>query len=160
LALCPHTHPLTRSAERHVVVWGQPDQYEIVSRVGKGKYSEVFEAWDTVRTSSCIIKVLKPVKKSKIKREIKILQNIHSGPNIIGLIEVVRDPVSKIPSLIMEFVDNQDFKSLYARFADEDVRWYLLELLKVQLPEVYMPHLTIVTRLSISAIPKESCTVT
>ena len=40
----------------------------------------------------CIIKVLKPVKKKKIKREIKILQNLAGGPNIVGLLDVVRDP--------------------------------------------------------------------
>lgn len=31
----------------------------------------------------CIIKILKPVKKKKILREIKILQNLQGGPNII-----------------------------------------------------------------------------
>lgn len=40
----------------------------------------------------CIIKVLKPVKKKKIKREIKILQNLAGGPNVVGLLDVVRDP--------------------------------------------------------------------
>lgn len=36
--------------------------------------------------------MLKPVKKKKIKREIKILQNLTGGPNVIGLLDVVRDP--------------------------------------------------------------------
>jgi casein kinase II subunit alpha len=36
--------------------------------------------------------VLKPVKKKKIKREIKILQNLAGGPNVIALLDVVRDP--------------------------------------------------------------------
>ncbi len=37
--------------------------------------------------AKCIIKVLKPVKKKKIKREIKILQNLAGGPNIIALLD-------------------------------------------------------------------------
>jgi casein kinase II subunit alpha len=37
------------------------------------------------------VKVLKPVKKKKIKREIKILQNLAGGPNVIALLDVVRD---------------------------------------------------------------------
>jgi casein kinase II subunit alpha len=49
---------------------------------------------------------LKPVKKKKIRREIKILQNICNGPNIIKLLDVVRDPESKTPSLIFEHVNN------------------------------------------------------
>ena len=79
----------------------------------------------------CIIKVLKPVKKKKIKREIKILQNLAGGPNIVALLDVVRDPASKIPSLITEYVHNVDFKVLYPRFSDLDVRYYMYELLKV-----------------------------
>jgi len=75
--------------------------------------------------------VLKPVKKKKIKREIKILQNLAGGPNIVALLDVVRDPASKIPSLITEYIHNVDFKVLYPRFTDKDVRYYMFELLKV-----------------------------
>ena len=58
---------------------------------GRGKYSEVFEGINVVNYQKCVIKVLKPVKKKKIKREIKILQNLSSGPNVIALLDVVRD---------------------------------------------------------------------
>lgn len=33
------------------------------------------------------------MKKKKIKREIKILENLRGGPNIISLIDIVKDPV-------------------------------------------------------------------
>lgn len=72
------------------------------------------------------------MKKKKIKREIKILQNLAGGPNIVALLDVVRDPSSKIPSLITEYVHNVDFKVLYPRFTDFDVRFYMYELLKVR----------------------------
>jgi casein kinase II subunit alpha len=71
------------------------DNYEIVRKVGRGKYSEVFEGINVVNGEKCVIKVLKPVKKKKIKREIKILQNLTGGPNVIGLLDVVRDPQVK-----------------------------------------------------------------
>ena len=67
----------------------------------------------------------------QIKREIKILQNLCGGPNIIQLLDVVRDPQSKTPSLIFEYVNNSDFKMLYPTLVDGDVRFYLYELLKV-----------------------------
>ena len=38
-------------------------------------------------------------KKKKIKREIKILQNLAGGPNVISLLDVVRDPQVRIPDL-------------------------------------------------------------
>ena len=70
----------------------QQDNYEILRKVGRGKYSEVFEGVNTLSDDKCVIKVLKPVKKKKIKREIKILQNLAGGPNVIALLDVVRDP--------------------------------------------------------------------
>merc|ERR1712216_747519 len=74
--------------------------------------------------------MLKPVKKKKIKREIRILQNISGGPNIVQLLDVVRDPQSKTPSLIFEYINNTDFKVLYPTLRDYDVRYYIFELLK------------------------------
>ena len=67
----------------------------------------------------------------QIKREIKILQNICGGTNIIKLLDVVRDPQSKTPSLVFEYVNNTDFKVLYPTLNDHDIRFYLYELLKV-----------------------------
>lgn len=98
---------------------------------GRGKYSEVFEGINVVNYQKCVIKVLKPVKKKKIKREIKILQNLSGGPNVVALLDVVRDSQSKTPSLIFEYVNNTDFRSLYPKFVDYDVRYYIFELLKV-----------------------------
>ncbi|CAI5522618.1 unnamed protein product [Closterium sp. Naga37s-1] len=106
------------------------DDYEVVRKVGRGKYSEVFEGVNAVNSEKCIIKILKPVKKKKIKREIKILQNLCGGPNIIRLLDIVRDPQSKTPSLIFEFVNNTDFKVLYPTLSDYDIRYYIYELLK------------------------------
>ncbi|KAF0984333.1 hypothetical protein FDP41_007510 [Naegleria fowleri] len=112
------------------IEWGSQDKYEIVRKVGRGKYSEVFEGINAETNERCIIKVLKPVKKKKIKREIKILQNLCGGTNIVKLLDVVRDPESKTPSLIMENVDNTDFRFLYPTFSDFDIRYYMYELLK------------------------------
>ncbi|KAI7852599.1 Pkinase-domain-containing protein [Circinella umbellata] len=112
------------------VQWGLQDNYEIIRKVGRGKYSEVFEGINITNGEKCVIKVLKPVKKKKIKREIKILQNLAGGPNVVGLLDVVRDPQSKTPALISEYVNNIDFKVLYPTFTDFDIRFYMFELLK------------------------------
>lgn len=52
------------------------------------------------------------------------------GTNIIQLLDVVRDPQSKTPSLIFEHVNNTDFKILYPTLSDFDIRYYIFELLK------------------------------
>ncbi|KAM3065426.1 Casein kinase II subunit alpha' [Clarireedia jacksonii] len=153
------------------ITWGVLENYEVVRKIGRGKYSEVFEGINVANYQKCVIKVLKPVKKKKIKREIKILQNLSGGPNIVALLDVVRDSQvnqpslsspadfallkagkgksaltgleypekehndswlmqSKTPSLIFEYVNNTDFRSLYPKFLDYDVRFYIYELLK------------------------------
>jgi casein kinase II subunit alpha len=150
-------------------MWRPRTDFQILY-LGRGKYSEVFEGINVVNYQKCVIKVLKPVKKKKIKREIKILQNLSGGPNIVALLDVVRDSQvnhsshlmiqsfpkagrgkpasdgvedlndekedsfssqSKTPSLITEYVNNTDFRSLYPKFVDYDVRYYIYELLKV-----------------------------
>jgi len=116
--------------EALTVNWGDQEEYEVIRKIGRGKYSEVFEGINVVNSTKCVIKILKPVKKKKIKREIKILQNMCGGTNIIQLLDVVRDPQSKTPSLIFEHVNNTDFKILYPTLSDYDIRYYIFELLK------------------------------
>ncbi len=146
------------------------ENYEVVRKIGRGKYSEVFDGVNVANGSRCVVKILKPVKKKKIKRcaivllaarwlidsamlkrycrqckvcfyvcvlvgpssEIKILQNLCGGPNIIELLDVVRDPYSKTPCLIFEHVDNTDFKVLYPTLSDLDIRYYMNEILIVR----------------------------
>eukprot|EP00746_Dinoflagellata_sp_MGD_P077298 gnl/MRDRNA2_/MRDRNA2_31031_c0_seq1.p1 gnl/MRDRNA2_/MRDRNA2_31031_c0~~gnl/MRDRNA2_/MRDRNA2_31031_c0_seq1.p1 ORF type:complete len:352 (-),score=39.15 gnl/MRDRNA2_/MRDRNA2_31031_c0_seq1:209-1225(-) len=112
------------------VTWGCQDEYECRRKIGRGKYSEVFEGVHLPTGKPCAIKVLKPVRKKKIKREIRILQNLCGAPNIVKLLDVVRDSVTKVPSLVLEFVQNTDFRSLYPTFTDYETRYYMFELLK------------------------------
>lgn len=110
--------------------WGNQDDYEVIKKIGRGKYSEVFEGINIRSSEKVVIKVLKPVKKKKIKREIKILQNLAGGPNIIKLLDIVRDPQSRTPSLIFEHVNNIDYKVLYPTLTDYDIRFYMFQILK------------------------------
>eukprot|EP00826_Nyctotherus_ovalis_P050734 TRINITY_DN6255_c0_g1_i13.p1 TRINITY_DN6255_c0_g1~~TRINITY_DN6255_c0_g1_i13.p1 ORF type:complete len:255 (-),score=79.74 TRINITY_DN6255_c0_g1_i13:111-875(-) len=58
-----------------------------------------------------------------------ILQALASGPNVVALYDVVKDPITRTPSLIFEHVDNTDFRALYPTFTDLDVRFYIYEIL-------------------------------
>lgn len=116
--------------EQHVFDWANQDDYQIVRKLGRGKYSEVFEGFNITNNEKCVIKVLKPVRKKKIKREIKILENLRGGVNIITLQAIVKDPVSRTPALIFEHVNNVDFKQLYQTLTDYDIRFYMYELLR------------------------------
>ena len=91
------------------------ENFEIIKKIGRGKYSDVFEGINVIENKLCVIKCLKPgkllsfygdhisifvVRKTKIKREIKILKNIEGGPNVIKLLDVVKDSASHTTSLV------------------------------------------------------------
>uniref|UniRef100_A0A8C2K5A2 non-specific serine/threonine protein kinase n=1 Tax=Cyprinus carpio TaxID=7962 RepID=A0A8C2K5A2_CYPCA len=99
--------------EAHVPTWSNQEDYQLVRKLGRGKYSEVFEAISINNNEKVVVKILKPVKKKKIKREIKILENLRGGTNIIQLMDTVKDPVE-----------------LYQKLTDYDIRFYMYELLK------------------------------
>ena len=80
----------------------------------------------------CIIKVLKPVSKKKIKREIKILRNLAGGPNVIRLMDIVHDPPSRSNSLITEYVENVEWKDIFATLSEMEIKFYLFQLLRVR----------------------------
>jgi len=115
--------------EKFQIPWREQDDYQVFRRIGRGKYSEVFEGSNTSNSKMCVVKVLKPVRMKKIQREISILQNLCGGPNIITLYDVVKDPISMTPSLIFEHVNNVNFRKLYPTFNDNDIRYYIYELL-------------------------------
>lgn len=116
--------------ESYQIDWKTQDDYQLVQRIGRGKYSEVFEAIDITNNEKCVVKILKPVKRKKIKREICVLDILRGGTNIIQMISAVKDPVSRTPALIFEQVNNTDFKQLFPMLSDNEIRFYMFELLK------------------------------
>eukprot|EP00834_Sanchytrium_tribonematis_P003738 NODE_155_length_15238_cov_1.162560.p5 type:complete len:331 gc:universal NODE_155_length_15238_cov_1.162560:9169-8177(-) len=115
--------------ENFDIQWNSPTNYEIIKKVGRGKYSEVFKGVNVSNDADIVIKVLKPVKKKKIKRELLILNNLRGGPNIINLLDMTRDPISKTPALIFEYVDNLDFKVLYPTLSYKEIQYYIYQVL-------------------------------
>ena len=112
------------------IIWGDQSKYEINNKVGRGKYSEVFDGYALPSGKNIIVKALKPIKRKKIKREIKILQNLSGGPYIIQLYDIVREPSTKMSALIFEYVNNTEFRVLYPTFTDFDIRFYMYKLLE------------------------------
>mmetsp|Transcript_11504 Transcript_11504/g.17316 ORF Transcript_11504/g.17316 Transcript_11504/m.17316 type:complete len:346 (-) Transcript_11504:77-1114(-) len=113
-----------------VIDWGTIDNYECYHKLGRGKYSEVYLGYCKANNSKCIIKVLKPVKAEKIYREIKILQTLYGGPNVIKLCDLIKEPVSKIPCFIYEQMPHIDTKILSPTLKDLQVRIYIFKILQ------------------------------
>ena len=99
--------------------------------------------------ASVILKALEPVRQSKFHKEIKILQILSGGPNMIRLLDVLPDPRTDAPEprlelkpehvtdepnpvLVMEYIDNggESLRNLAKSFTDYELRYYMFELLK------------------------------
>mmetsp|Transcript_38095 Transcript_38095/g.84870 ORF Transcript_38095/g.84870 Transcript_38095/m.84870 type:complete len:383 (-) Transcript_38095:1448-2596(-) len=109
--------------------WGSLDNYEVLKQLGKGKYGEVYEGIDLRSNHQCVVKIMRPVKEHRLRREIKILRHVAGGPHIINLFGVVRDRDTKTPCFIYELVDAIGFRELQAAVTDMDVRTYMYQLL-------------------------------
>lgn len=107
------------------------NDYTIVRRLGQGKYSVVFEGLNDAKNENVVIKILKPVRRKKIKREIKILDYLKGGVNIIKLLAVVSIPNTELNGLIFEHMEScKDFKSIYLTLNETDTRYYMFEVMK------------------------------
>ena len=71
------------------------------------------------------------MKKKKILREIKILYNLQEGPNVVKLLDIVRDNVTKTPSLVFEHINNVDYKLIFPKIQENDLKYYMYELFRV-----------------------------
>lgn len=115
--------------DAHVIEWRPFDGYSVHLRLGRGKYSDVFLGTVNATGQKCVIKMLKPVKKRKIKREIRILQNLYGGPNIVKLIDVLHDENTKIHAIVFEYVQPTSFQRLQAQMTVFDCQHYIYQLL-------------------------------
>tara|TARA_B000000565_G_scaffold189922_1_gene144762 strand:+ start:3024 stop:4136 length:1113 start_codon:yes stop_codon:yes gene_type:complete len=113
--------------------FGKIDKYEVTKKIGRGRYSEVFNGNiignTNISTSKnkCVIKMLKPIRnqQKKLRREILILQNLSKQKNIIKLLDIVRDEDSSITCLVFEHINNTNCKELYPTLSESDIRYYV-----------------------------------
>jgi casein kinase II subunit alpha len=104
-----------------------PDPYEIVDRIGSGKYSDVFTAYKGKKIVA--VKVLKPVRASKYSKEAKILVNLKDCPNIVKLFDVVQNPFSLQYSFVFEYCPKICYKELIPVITDYECRLYFYQLI-------------------------------
>lgn len=111
------------------ITWSTMEHYEVLHKLGRGKYSEVYDGVNVMNNQPCVVKILKPIKMEKIRREVKILQTLYGGPNIIKLYDTVKDDVSNVSALIFERVDHENHRTMYPKLTDFDIRYYIYEIL-------------------------------
>lgn len=116
--------------ENSEVIFGFQDDYEFSAKLGRGRYSEVYKGVNLLNNESCVIKILKPVKRAKIKREIQVLEVLNGHPFIVSLFDYVVDPSTKTPAIVMEYVRNIEFRTLYPMLSKDDIKLYIWQILR------------------------------
>mmetsp|Transcript_289 Transcript_289/g.638 ORF Transcript_289/g.638 Transcript_289/m.638 type:complete len:447 (-) Transcript_289:321-1661(-) len=130
--------------------WSEWSLYEPGPKLGKGRYSEVTECTEKSSGAKRACKVFKTYDQFKILKEAKILQLLQGGPNIIGWYDAVRGIYSQVVEdwdkedrswgienlpntarygMIFEYVASASYKTQFAEFEDNDVRYYMHEVL-------------------------------
>lgn len=77
-----------------------------------------------------VIKILKPVRNSKILREIKILKELRGSENIVEMIEFCNIRKQKVKVLVFEYLKETNFKDICDDLDDYEIRYYMYHLLK------------------------------
>jgi casein kinase II subunit alpha len=113
------------------LIYGNSEDYRLIKRLGEGSYGEAYFALNVKENYNCVIKIYKDkMSHSKMMRELLIMQNLCGGPNIIKLLDVVREGEKNLPAAVIEYVNFTDHRSLFPTLSDRDVRFYMRNLLK------------------------------
>lgn len=78
------------------------------------------------------VKIFKPIKKEKIRREVKILHLLKGHENVLQIKDVVRDSATKVPAIITEYVNQGEMEMMksWMTFTQEQVKSYVRGVLK------------------------------
>lgn len=116
--------------QHYNIEYGMSGDYEKLQKLGRGKYSEVYSGLD-INNERVVMKFLKPIKREKLNREVKIMTELRGGPFINSLKDIVRDEATKSPVLITEFlqVSHANIKEIYAKITPFEIKYYIYKIL-------------------------------
>ncbi|KAI5190177.1 casein kinase II subunit alpha [Nematocida sp. AWRm77] len=114
--------------EEYQIEHGDINKYKINGYIGKGKYSQVFKGAGE-DSSPCVIKVLKPVKEKKIRREAMILKHLKETEGVVELLDIVRDITTNTRSFVFKYEEYKETRELFKQFTLEDIKYYCRKIL-------------------------------
>ena len=109
---------------------GDMSKYEVNAKIGRGRYSEVYSGITKHTNQKVVIKILKPINKSKIKREAVILQYLKDCPNSVHLLDITKGESTDIYCLIYNNISGHELKSISKNITPEDMKLYIYKILQ------------------------------
>ncbi|KAJ3129994.1 Casein kinase II subunit alpha [Nowakowskiella sp. JEL0407] len=111
------------------------DRFKISGEcIGSGRYSQVYPCTDafagTKSSVRHVVKLIRPGKSKRVRREVLILKNLENGPNIVKFKGFLTEPDSNQPGLVFEHVDSpSNWREMFLKFTDRDCKLYMYKLL-------------------------------
>ena len=109
---------------------GDIDNYLVEAKIGRGRYSDVYEGLSKKLNEKVVLKILKPITKIKIKREICILQKLKKCPNIVQIIDVIKEKDSDIYCIICKSISGIELKNFYWGITPQDLKYYMYKIIE------------------------------
>ena len=112
------------------ITLGDISKYEVTAKIGRGRYSEVYSGIIKHINTKVVIKILKPINKSKIKREVVILKYLKDCPNSVHLIDITKGEATDIYCLIYNNISGHELKLFSINITPEDLKIYIYKILQ------------------------------
>ena len=109
---------------------GDTDNYLVESKIGRGRYSDVYEGQEKKTSKKVVIKILKPITKIKIIREICILKTLKKCPNIVEITDVIKEQNSDIFCIICKSISGIELKNCYLGISPSDLKNYMYKIIQ------------------------------
>ena len=109
---------------------GNIDNYIVEAKIGRGRYSDVYEGLQKNTNEKVVIKILKPITKVKIKREICILYTLKKCPNIVKILDVIKENYSEIFCIICKSISGIELKNFYMGISPQDLKFYMYKIIE------------------------------
>ena len=109
---------------------GNIDNYIVEAKIGRGRYSDVYEGLQKNTNEKVVIKILKPITKVKIKREICILYTLKKCPNIVKILDVIKENYSEIFCIICKSISGIELKNFYMGISTQDLKFYMYKIIE------------------------------
>ncbi len=109
---------------------GNGTNYLLGQSLGGGHYGEAFVSNKRDTDEVCVVKLLHSIHRSRIKRELHIMNILKGGPNIVELMDVIESPKTNYTAFVFEFVNSTFWPDLRRVVTDYDVRYYMFEMLR------------------------------
>ena len=124
-----HTEPCSYYVNYQFDI-GNTDNYIVESKIGRGRYSDVYEGKEINTSKKVVIKILKPITKIKIIREICILKTLKNCPNIVEITDVIKEKDSDIYCIICKSISGIELKNCYLNISPSNLKDYMYKIIQ------------------------------